>query len=273
MIDADLTLEFDGRTSRPEVSEASISFSNMSFTHDKFPYRVDRGKGSLELKNDLLTLDVTAFSGSQPVRMKAKVNRPLHGPTGWFKATGDDIQIDKDIIKALPEKPQEVAQKLDPHGTINFKYHCLRDVADQPMHHYLRLNPNGCSICYSNFPYRFNNIRGLLEMRDHFWTFRNLTGMNESAKITGKGNLTPSLQGNKFTLNLAANDVPLDQELHNALRQTFIKPGTISDRKASSTLPPRSVPVGTETTQPWRERVAERRNDFDRTGTFPLPHG
>ena len=68
VIDADLTLEFDGRTWRPETSEASISFSNMSFTHYKFPYRVDHGKGSLELKNDLLTLNVVAYSGSQPVR-------------------------------------------------------------------------------------------------------------------------------------------------------------------------------------------------------------
>ena len=149
--------------------------------------------------------------------MKAEVNRPLHGPTGWFRATGDDIQIDKEIIKALPEKPQEVAQSLDPHGTINFEYRCWRDVADQPMHHYLRLDPNGCSIRYSKFPYQINNIRGLLEMRDHFWTFRNLKGMNESAQITGEGDLTPSLQGNKFILNLSANNVPLDQELHNAL--------------------------------------------------------
>ncbi|MGA2063031.1 MAG: AsmA-like C-terminal region-containing protein [Thermoguttaceae bacterium] len=217
VIDADLTLEFDGRTWRPETSEVSISFSNMSFTHYKFPYRVDRGKGSLELKNDLLTLDVTAYSGSQPVRMKAKVNRPLNGPTGCFEAKGDDIQLDKEIIKALPEKPQEVAQSLDPRGTINFEYRCWRDVADQPMHHYLRLDPNGCSIRYSKFPYQINNIRGLLEMRDHFWTFRNLTGMNESAKISGEGDLTPSLMGNKFILNLAANNVPLDQELHNAL--------------------------------------------------------
>jgi hypothetical protein len=217
IVNADLTLEFDGRTWRPETSEVSINFSNMSFTHYKFPYRVDRGKGSLELKNDLLVLGVVAYSGSQPVRMKAEVKRPLNGPTGWFEAKGDDIQLDKEIIKALPEKPQEVAQSLDPHGTINFEYRCWRDVAGQPMHHYLRLDPNGCSIRYSKFPFQINNIRGLLEMRDHFWTFRNLKGMNESAQITGEGDFTPSLQGNKFILNLVANNVPLDQELHNAL--------------------------------------------------------
>ncbi len=218
VIDADLTLEFDGRTWRPEASEVSISFSNMSFTHYKFPYRVDHGKGSLELKNDLLTLNVIAYSGSQPVRMKAEVTRPLNGPTGWFEAKGDELQIDKEIIKALPEKSQEVAQSLNPRGTVNFDYRCWRDVPDQPLHHHLRLDANGCSICYGKFPYPINNVRGQLEMIDHSWTFRNLQGMNDSAQITGEGDLTPSLQGNKFILNLAAKNVPLDKELHDALK-------------------------------------------------------
>jgi AsmA-like C-terminal region len=217
VIDADLTLEFDGRNWRPETSEVSISFSNMSFTHFKFPYRVDHGKGTLVLKNDLLVLGVVAYSGSQPVRMKAEINRPLNGPTGWFEAKGDDIQIDKEMIKALPEKFQEVAQSLNPSGTINFDFRCWRDVAQQPMHHYLCLNPNGCSICYSKFPYQVNNIRGQLEMRDNTWTFRKLQGMNNSAGIAGGGDLMPSLKGNKFVLNLTANNVPLDKELYDAL--------------------------------------------------------
>ncbi len=221
VIDADLTLEFDGRTWRPETSEASISFSDMSFTHYKFPYRVEHGKGSLELKNDLVTLNVVAYSGSQPVRMKAEVRRPLNGPSGWFEARGEEIQIDKDIVKALPEKPREVAQSLNPRGTVNFEYSCRRDAPDQPLHHHLRLEANGCTIRYSKFPYPINNVRGQLEMIDHSWWFRNLQGMNDSAQIAGEGDLTPSLQGNKFTLNLAAKNVPLDKELHDALPLTI----------------------------------------------------
>jgi hypothetical protein len=217
VVDADLTLQFDGRALRPESSEAAISFSNMSFTHHKFPYRVDHGKGSLQLKNDLLTLSVVAYCGSQPVRMKAEVSRPLHGPSGWFEAKGDDIQIDNEIIKALPEKSREVALSLNPRGTVNFDYSCRRDAPDQPLHHHLRLDANGCSIRYAKFPYPISNIRGQLEMIDQSWWFRNLQGVNDSAQIFGTGDLTPSLQGNKFILNIAAKNVPLDKELHDAL--------------------------------------------------------
>ncbi len=63
------------------------------------------------------------------------------------------------------------------------------------MHHHLRLNANSCSIRYSKFPYPLNNIRGQLEMIDHSWTFSNLEGMNDSARVTGEGDLTPSLRG------------------------------------------------------------------------------
>jgi hypothetical protein len=218
VIDADLTLEFDGQNWRAETSEASFSFSNISFTYYKFPYRVDHGKGSLELKNDLLTLDVTAYGGTQPIRMKAEIARPLSGWTGWFEAKGDDIQLDKAVIQALrDDKTREVVQSLDPRGTVNFEYHCRRDVPDQPILHYLLLNANGCSIRYAKFPYPINNIRGQLKMFDHSWTFSNLRGMNESAQITGEGYLMPSLKGNEFVLNLVANNVPLDKELHDAL--------------------------------------------------------
>jgi len=216
-IDADLKLEFDGQNWRPEVSEVSLHCLNVSFTHYKFPYRVDHGKGSLELKNDRLTLNITAYSGSQPVRMTAEVTRPLNGPVGWFEAKGDDIQIDQTLIQALSEKTREVVQSLDPRGTGNFYYRCWRDDSNQPMHQHLLINANRCSIRYSKFPYPLSNVRGQLEMIDHSWTFSNLEGVNDSARVTGKGELRPSLQGNELVLYLTGKDVPLQEELREAL--------------------------------------------------------
>ncbi len=68
-IDADLKLEIAGQKWRPEASEVSMRCSNISLTHYKFPYRVNRGKGSLELKNNRLSLNLTAYSGDSPVTM------------------------------------------------------------------------------------------------------------------------------------------------------------------------------------------------------------
>jgi hypothetical protein len=213
-INADMKLEFDGKTWRPEISAKCL---NVSFTHYKFPYRVNRGKGFLDLKNDLLTLDITAYCGEVPVRMTAEINQPLNGPKGWFEAKGTEIQIDKAIIDALPERSRQVVQDLDPKGSIDFYYLCSRKEANQPLNHHLEINSNRCSIRYSKFPYPLNNIRGQLIMTNQFWTFRNLTGTNGSAKVSGEGYLSPTLQGNELVLRLTGKDVPLDEELRDSL--------------------------------------------------------
>ncbi len=228
----------------------------------------------MELKNDLLTLNVTAYSGSQPVRMTAEVARPLNGPTGWFEAKGDDIQIEQALIQALPEKSREVAQSLDPRGTVNFYYRCWRDVSNQPMHQHLLLSANRCSIRYAKFPYPLSNIRGQLEMFDHHWTFRNLEGVNDAARVTGQGHLTPTLQGNELVLLLAGKDVPLEEELRDALtpniRQVWhdLKPRGMVDLTAKVRYLSESKQLSIDVRSP-----AAKRNRFRRAGAFPLSPG
>ena len=110
---------------------------NVSFTHHKFPYRLEHGKGTLDLKNDLLKVNLTAYGGSQPVRLAAEVAHPFPVPTGWFEAKGDDLQLDEALLAALPEKPREVVRSLDPRGTVNFYVRMWRDRPDEPMHQHL----------------------------------------------------------------------------------------------------------------------------------------
>ncbi len=116
-VDADVRLSFDGQVWRPEIVAQCL---NVSFTHHKFPYRLEHGKGTLSLKDDQLLLNLTAYSGTQPVRLAAEVAHPFSDATGWFKAEGDAIQLDESLLKALPAKPQEVVRSLDPHGAVNF---------------------------------------------------------------------------------------------------------------------------------------------------------
>ena len=42
-VDADVRLAFDGQTWRPEIAVRCL---NVSFTHHKFPYRLEHGKGT-----------------------------------------------------------------------------------------------------------------------------------------------------------------------------------------------------------------------------------
>jgi hypothetical protein len=215
-IDADLRLAYDGQTWRPEVT---VQCLNVAFEHFQFPYRLDQGKGTLELKNDLLELNLTAYTGSQPVRLEAVIANPLHGPIGWFEAWGDNIQLDERLLRALPPKPQTVVRSLNPSGEIGFWVRLAREKPDEPMHEHLRLRVNRCSMCYDKFPYPLAAIRGDLELRDGSWTFSNLEGSNDTARVSCNGGLSSGPAGNELVLNLKGRDVPLVKDLRNALNE------------------------------------------------------
>ena len=212
-VDADVQLSFDGKQWHPEMAVRCL---NVTFTHYQFPYRLEHGKGTLDLKNDQLKMSLTAYTGTQPVRLDAEITHPFDGPIGWFEATGDDLQLDETLILALPEKPREVVRSLDPRGTINVYARLWRDQPNETMHQHLLVAPNRCSIRYSKFPYPLSDIRGILEMLDGNWTFRNLEGNNDKARVTCEGSLMPGLQGNELVLNLVGKDVPLEESLRDA---------------------------------------------------------
>jgi hypothetical protein len=213
-IDADVQLDFDGHQWRPIIS---ARWSNASLTYHKFPYRLEHGKGTVELNDSLLKMNVIAYSGSQPVRLAAEARDPFGRPFGWFEAKGDDIQLDEALIAALPDQTRKLARAFDPRGKVNVYFRLWREQPEQPLHKHLWVELKRCTICYEKFPYPMTNVRGAVEMIDDQWTFRNLEGDNDTARVTCQGRLSPGLGGNELVLRLTGRDVPLEDELRDAL--------------------------------------------------------
>ena len=217
-IDADVKLDFDGLHWRPDIS---ARYLNVSLTHHKFPYRLEHGKGTVELHDDLLKVNLIAYSGSRPVRLTAEMADAFTAPVGWFEAKGDDIQLDEALISALPEKPRKVVRSLDPRGSVNFFMRMWRNKPSERMHKHLILAANRCTIRFDKFPYPLTNIRGTMEMLDDNWTFRNFEANNDTARVTCQGQFTEGLQGKELSLKFVGRDVPLEEELRDALNPSF----------------------------------------------------
>ncbi len=214
-VHADVKLSYDGRNWQPDLAVRCL---DVSFTYHKFPYRLEHGKGTLELKDDVLRVNLTAVSGSQPVRLSAEVHHPNSNPFGWFEAKGDNLPLDKKLLTALPEKPRAVIRSLEPRGTANFFMRAWRDAPNTPMHSHLLVGLNRCSMRYEKFPYPLNNIRGTVEILDGRWTFRDFEGVNDSGFVTCEGHLVPTPQGNELVLRLSGTQIELEEELRDALR-------------------------------------------------------
>jgi hypothetical protein len=214
LVDADVQLTFDGKVWKPEISTRCL---DVSLTHYHFPYRLDHGRGTLDLKNNLLTLNLKASGGGRPVVLTAEITNPLHGATGKFEAKGEDLPLDEALIAAVPEKPREVVRSFDPRGTVSIYARTWRDKPDEPLHQHYRLDVSRCTIRYEKFPYPLTNVCGTLEMFDGNWTFRNIEGANKSARVHCEGHFTPGLQGNELVLKIVGREVPLEEDLRDAL--------------------------------------------------------
>ena len=229
-IDADVKLAFDGRAWRPELLVRCL---NVSFSHYKFPYRLDEGKGTLTLKDDVLKMNLTASDGHESIRLVAELNHPGPAATGWCEVRGDDVQLDDKLLAALPETARPVMQSLNARGGVSVYMRMWRDTPDEAMHKHLLLGANRCSLQFEKFPYPVRNIRGTLEMFDDSWSFRNLEGINDTGRITCDGYFSPSLEGKELRLHFTGRDVPLDEELREALRP--------AERQVWSAFRPRGI--------------------------------
>jgi hypothetical protein len=236
LIDAKVKLRYDGRTWEPELS---IECRGVSFTHYKFPYRLEHGRGMLDLKDDCLKMNLSTFSENKLVQILGELHHPMDGPTGWMQIACNELPIDEKLLQALPAASQSLVHSLDLKGTIGFEFELSREIAGGPEHQHLTLVASNCSLRYVRFPYPISKARGEIEMIDGNWWFRNLEGYDGTTRVTGEGTLmcTPRVhepgadgitealpggalapQGNELLLRLSADRVPLERDLHDALQ-------------------------------------------------------
>jgi hypothetical protein len=213
-VDAHLKLSFDGRLWRPEVA---IKCRNVSFTYYKFPYRVDRGRGAVTLKDDHLSLNLVAQAAGRDIKIDGEVDAPGPDFTGFVKISGRDLAIEPRIIEALQPGPQERVRALNPVGTFSFFTEIRRDDPRQKPQQDLLLILQNCSIRYDKFIYPISNIKGAVQMENGRWWSEDLEGVNDTGRIFCRASLQPTSQGPELVMHFTGLGIALEDELRDAL--------------------------------------------------------
>ena len=236
-----LRLVFDGTRWR---LDGTVECLNVSFTFYKFPYRLERGTGTLALKSDAstnqnrLTLNLTAFAGGRPVKIDGEFLNPGPEFTGAVELHGENLPFDQNLYAAMTAaqpKSSQVVQSLNPVGTFNFWVRTQRNDPRQPlMNQHLVVTLNRSTVCYDKFRYPMYNVTGTLEMIDGHWTFRDLAGTNHSSRVTGEGRLTPVPDGFDLFLQFRGQDIAIEEELRDALNRACSGSGTICGPRVRS---------------------------------------
>jgi hypothetical protein len=210
-----LELNFDGEHWRPRLLLRCI---NVAFAYADFPYRLEHGKGRIELNEGLLTVDLTAYSDAEPVRIVGRVRDPGPNAKVWWEVRGDNLRLDEKLFKALREPTGRVVRALNPRGTFSVLFHIAHGEGRRPgLHNHLVIGLNRCSLRYDPFPYPLDNVRGSIVMNDDIWEFNDMEGTNDTGRVTCHGRLIPTRDGHELVLNFEGRNVPLEEELRDAL--------------------------------------------------------
>ncbi|QDT00511.1 hypothetical protein HG15A2_38490 [Adhaeretor mobilis] len=218
LVDATLQATFDGQHWSPT---ATLTGSELAFESDKFPYRLTDGSGTILVtprqgdRPMRLDIDMTGQGGGQPIHIVGQIFDPKPAARGWVKITGENVEIEKRMIAALPPKSREVITSLHPAGKMNFLWRIDRQQDGQLPRTSLQLNLVDLSVKYDKFPYPLSGISGTVQAEDDRWTFRDIVS-NGRRQIRCQGYLQPVAVGSALSLRFTGEQVPLDDNLYEA---------------------------------------------------------
>jgi len=197
----------------------SLRCRNVSLTHYRFPYRLDRTVGTVILDDRIVTLHLTGQAGGNPVQVAGTLRLDDGGSVGHVEVRGTEMPIDDRLLAAMPAKGAEILRQLRASGTFEFVFRQDRNPSFPKGHaNSLDIRLTDCSMRYVRFPYPLTKVQGAVRMRDENWVLSDLTGHNDTGVIRCSGRLVRDASGRgNLTLDLAGSQVVLDQELRDAL--------------------------------------------------------
>jgi hypothetical protein len=217
-LDVEFSAQFDGQRWKPYLK---ARLRDVSFSFYKFPYPLQRTTGEVTLVDNFLTYRMSAWAGSQRVWIKGEITNPGPRFTGWTEVEASDVPIDETLLSALSGKASDIVRSLRPQGSVSVWSRIWREdptLAKPHMHVLARLG--NCSVRFEKFDYPISNIGGTMELKNGRWTFRDLSGQNDTGRITCRGQFTSPEEGSELRLYFTGTNVPLEEELRAALNPT-----------------------------------------------------
>ena len=216
-VNAHLTLSGQQGAWKPQLL---VECTDTSFSFYKFPYRIERTSGSVNLVDDTVRVNLKGHSGSHEIHIDGAVQDP--GPNHTFGMTirSADLPIDAKLLAALPEKSRAIVESLGPRGSVNGSVRLDRKEPQGKIHRHLVLDLNRIDLRYDKFPYPLRQVQGRIEEVDERWSFRNLQAVNDTAIVHCFGHCVPSLDGHDLFLRFDASEVPLSEDLRMAMPES-----------------------------------------------------
>jgi hypothetical protein len=248
-----------GVAGKPVELSATVDCRDVAAVYRHFQYPLDHLTGRLTLEKKMLTVDLEALKGGQPVRLKGTIQNPGVDAVVKLDIQAESILLDDTLKNAMPPHVREVVNQFKPSGVVKANAHVSREPLpgrpDRP-EGLIEINADidlaeRCEITWDRLPYPIRNLKGRLEIHPERWVFNNMLGENGKATIKASGSveklnfdklkqprLARGQEPLKIDVKLEAHDLPFNEELKDALPLAWnkswptINPSGSSDMEA-----------------------------------------
>lgn len=199
--------------------EISVRCRNISITHYRFPYRVDRTVGTVVLHDNQLTLHLTGQAGGHAVHVDGIFQNPGPESQGYLEVRGEGMRIDDGLLAAMPPRSADIVRSMRASGLFDFAYRHER-IPNGPVAgiNSLGIRLAQCTMSYTGFPYPLSGVSGTIRMEEGRWTIKDVSGTNDSGAVHCSGVLDPGLgSAGMLTLHFTGSAMVLERELRDAL--------------------------------------------------------
>ncbi|MEW6359841.1 MAG: hypothetical protein AB1696_26120 [Planctomycetota bacterium] len=224
-VDLDLAVSFTIGASEDVSVRTAVHWNRSSLKYVDFPYPVSDVTGTLEIWPDRIVLkDMAGKAGSGHLRFHDTVIFRGEEYGMDLKIEGTDMPLDGQLRECLRKDVQTTWDIVNPAGRFNFTWQQTKGHGkNAPMDYSLRLELADAEMTCAYFKYPLKRMRGAIQFANNKAKFADVVGRNGEATIvlSGYATGTPDRGEDFVSLEIQAKDVPLDDDVKNALPETY----------------------------------------------------
>jgi hypothetical protein len=196
--------------------------ADMQACYAGFPYPVEHVRGTIDAAlnsehDDVIAIALEGRAAGQPFKAEGKVlgDRPCGV---LLDVWGKNLPLDETIVKALPDRYQDLARSFHATGKADFHAIVRRPLHGKHFANRFVVHFHDATTCYDVFPYPLENVTGDLDIQPDGWEFRGFRGSHKGGTFQTWGHTVPTESGDRLEINLKGSDIVLDPELAEALK-------------------------------------------------------
>ena len=190
------------------------------FLYKYFPYQLKNATGRVIIEPGLTKIiDVRGRHGEANVVLSGELVSQKDGPHIInLKVAGEDVALDEDLEKALPERQRRILKVFHLSGLADIDGTVTRGPETNGQLDYdLAIRLKKARMIYEPFPFLAEEVAGALRLKRGSCRIESLTGFNSGARVEAAGWIEQRPDDYAMDLVLSGTDVTLGESLRGAL--------------------------------------------------------